>query len=118
MINFSCAPAYVNYIISNYAFLARLLYKYSFIIIDVTPLCLCKFKTITLKNNKFYLNSYVIIGTNYYLNMDEENYDNTTKSNRFDRKLVCITYPGIVENVDRMMTTLGGITKLENVRNE
>ncbi|XP_022911689.1 general transcription factor 3C polypeptide 5 [Onthophagus taurus] len=41
-----------------------------------------------------------------------------TKENNFTRKLVCINYPGIVENVDKMLDTLGGLTEIENVVGE
>lgn len=34
----------------------------------------------------------------------------------FSRKLVCIEYPGLVENVDKAFDTLGGMTSIEKVR--
>lgn len=33
----------------------------------------------------------------------------------FSRKLVCIQYPGVVNNVDKMLETLGGLPVLESV---
>lgn len=33
----------------------------------------------------------------------------------FSRKLVCIQYPGKVENVDKMLQTLGGMDNIETV---
>lgn len=33
----------------------------------------------------------------------------------FSRKLVCIQYPAIVENLDRMLETIGGKSTLETV---
>lgn len=48
---------------------------------------------------------------------DSENQDNATapKESGFDHKIVCVTYPGIVKNVDKMLETLGGVQKLEHV---
>lgn len=33
----------------------------------------------------------------------------------FSRRLVCVQYPGVVNNVDRMLETIGGIPALETV---
>lgn len=33
----------------------------------------------------------------------------------FSRKLVCIEYPGIVQNVDKALQTLGGMATVETV---
>lgn len=33
----------------------------------------------------------------------------------FSRKLVCVQYPAVVKNVDRMLETLGGKSNLETV---
>lgn len=32
------------------------------------------------------------------------------------RQFVCIEYPGLVENVDNMISTLGGLEKISKVR--
>lgn len=34
---------------------------------------------------------------------------------RFDRKLSCIKYPGVVVNVNKAIETLGGITSISTV---
>lgn len=35
---------------------------------------------------------------------------------RFDKKLVCVKYPGNVLNVDKAIETLGGISSISTVR--
>lgn len=39
----------------------------------------------------------------------------TTYYPDFSRKLVCVQYPAIVNNVERSLTTLGGMSGLETV---
>lgn len=41
--------------------------------------------------------------------------DTTPANELFHNKLVCINYPGYVENVDKMMLTLGGLQNIEQV---
>lgn len=54
-------------------------------------------------------------------NSDELSQNATTNSNAstyypdFSRKLVCIQYPAVVNNVDRAVATLGGLQTLEAV---
>lgn len=46
---------------------------------------------------------------------EEETIHNAKFYPDFSRKFVCIQYPGIVQNVDRMIETLGGIENIETV---
>lgn len=46
---------------------------------------------------------------------EEENVHNAKYYPDFSRKLVCIQYPGKVENVDKMIETLGGMDNIETV---
>lgn len=41
--------------------------------------------------------------------------ENVDKESVFNKKLVCINYPGIVKNVEKMEETLGGIDSIEQV---
>lgn len=34
---------------------------------------------------------------------------------KISRKLICVTYPGVVNNVDKMLKMLGGLEQLEMV---
>lgn len=51
-------------------------------------------------------------------NLNEETHQKHPKHRKLkiDKKIVRIEYPGIIQNTDRALDTLGGINKIEKVR--
>lgn len=48
-------------------------------------------------------------------NKSGNNESTRCNNSNFSQKLVCVNYPGIVNNVDEAITTLGGMSMIETV---